>query len=335
MTQRRETIRAFLAAAGWQNASQRRIAGDASNRKYDRLTQPDGTTALLMDAPPQTGEDVRPFVEIAAHLNRVGLSAPVIYYQDRGNGLLLIEDFGDALFADLIADDPTCEAELYRAAADVLIHLRDTSTPDLPLCDADWLVEMIAPLFEWYAPDADPLQIDMFHAAFRPLTATAVPEKPVLILRDYHAQNLILLAERTGAKRVGLLDFQDALLGHPAYDLVSVLQDARRDVDPATEAATIDYMIQQTGMDPVAFRDAYACLGLQRNLRILGIFARLCLRDGKAAYVDMIPRVWGHVLRNLAHPRMTDISDALLPLLPDPTPPFLEQLKRRCPTSPL
>ena len=330
MTRAAQSIR-FLATTGWQNTDRQRIAGDASNRKYDRLTKADGSTAILMDAPPETGEDVRPFVRIADFLRRSGLSAPNIFEQDEGAGFLLIEDFGDALFADLIAADPGQELTLYRMAADVLIHLRDINPPNLPVCDAAWLTDMIAPLFDWYAPGVSPKDRLAFVTEFRRFAQTAASGDRVLILRDYHAQNLLLLPNRTSVRRVGLLDFQDAMIGHPAYDLVSILQDARRDVRPETEEEVMRYALNQPNTDTDSFRTIYAILGLQRNLRILGIFARLCLRDGKPHYVDLIPRVWGYVLRNLAHPELHALSETLLSTLPAPTPSYLENLKRQCP----
>ena len=335
MKKRTALIDSFLVQAGWANAHKRRVAGDASNRKYDRLRLADGATAILMDAPPETGEDVQPFIAIADHLRAVGLSAPKIYHTDKTNGLLLIEDFGDALFADLIMEDETQEIPLYRAAADVLIHLRGAKIPDLQICDADWLTEMIAPLFEWYAQDVTEAEQANVATLFHRFAVRVATNANTLILRDYHVQNLLQLSDREGVQAVGLLDFQDALIGHPAYDLVSILQDARRDVSIAVEAEITNYMLAQTGDDPDTFRAAYATLGLQRNLRILGIFARLCLRDGKAHYVDMIPRVWGYVQRNLAHPDLVELADTLGPLLPQPTPPFLEHLKRQCPQKPI
>ncbi len=329
MKNRVARIEQFIADCGWSTANRIRIAGDASNRKYDRLTKPDGSSAILMDAPPETGEDVRPFVSIADHLRTTGLSAPAIYHQDPVAGFLLIQDFGDALFADLMAEDPAEQIPLYCAAADVLIHLADVPPPSVPSCDANWLTEMTAPAFEWYAQD--PVAQAEFSDLFHPFAQQAASGKQVLILRDYHVQNLLLLPDHTGIARVGLLDFQDAMRGHPAYDLVSILQDARRDVSPEIEAEIIEYTLAKTDMDKEAFRTAYAILGLQRNLRILGIFARLCLRDGKVHYVDFIPRVWGYILRNLRHPDLSRLTTHLMTTLPEPTPIFLEQLKNRCP----
>ena len=328
MKSRETEVETFLRQIGWAQAGRRPVAGDASNRRYDRLTDAQGRSAILMDAPPDHGEDVRTFVRIAEHLRNAGLSAPEIYHKDAANGFLLIEDFGDDLFADLMAKDPARQIPLYKDAAEVLLHLRDVPKPDLVVADATWLVEMLAPLFDWYAPTAD----DALTEQFRPFANDVAEGETVLMLRDFHAENLLLLPNRSGIQRVGLLDFQDAMLAHPAYDLVSILQDARRDVSAVIEAEIIDHYLKKTRQDPEAFRRHYAILGLQRNLRILGIFARLCLRDGKSHYVDMIPRVWGYVRRNLAHPALAQLAATVTTSLPEPNTDFLEQLKRRCPS---
>ncbi|KIN65766.1 Aminoglycoside phosphotransferase [Sulfitobacter noctilucae] len=332
MTDRADQSTAFLTAIGWQDARRSVVAGDASNRRYDRLIKADGAAAILMDAPPDKGEDTGPFVSISRHLCDIGLKAPEIYNQDSEHGFLLIEDFGDDLFADLMANDPGVEIPLYRAATDVLIHLHQHPAPPLPSSDAQYLTTMVAPLFDWYAPNPDGM--DAFAEQFYPLAQRVANADQVMILRDYHAQNLMLLDQNGGLARVGILDFQDAMLGHPAYDLVSILQDARRDVSPEIEAEILAYMLDRIDTEATEFRACYAILGLQRNLRILGIFARLCLRDGKAHYVDLIPRVWGYVQRNLAHPDLLPLSKLLDRLLPDPSSPFLESLKQRCPPSP-
>lgn len=329
---RQGLIEQFLHQTGWSGASSKRIAGDASNRKYDRLTKTDGNTLILMDAPPDTGEDVRPFIQIAGFLRETGLSAPEIHHADPENGLLLIEDFGDALFADLMTQDPEQQTRLYQAAADVLIHLSQVAPLDLSVCDAPWLIEMTAPVFEWFIGDHG--QEAAFAQAFQPFAEQAAHGKKVLMLRDYHAQNLLLLPDRAGVRQVGLLDFQDAMLAHPAYDLVSILQDARRDVAPETEQDILQYYLAKTPDAEPDFDLIYATLGLQRNLRILGIFARLCLRDGKPEYVDLIPRVWGYVQRNLTHPHLAPLATLVGAILPEPTTSFLESMKSRCPTPP-
>lgn len=333
MSDRTFDMMRFLETAGWADAQRHPVTGDASNRRYNRLVQPDGATAILMDAPPDLAGDVQPFVDISEHLRAHGISAPEIYHADVPNGFLLLEDFGDALFADLMAQTPERELPLYRDAADVLLHLRGVPKPDLHTATAAWLGDMLAPLFDWYAPETSPAPIAAFRESFD-RHATEVAEVPtVMMLRDYHAQNLLFLPERRGISRVGVLDFQDAMLAHPAYDLVSVLQDARRDVSAKTEAEIMAYYLDRSGDDPARFRRHYALLGLQRNLRILGIFARLCLKDGKAQYLAMMPRVWGYIERNLSHPDL----DALRPLLdacvPAPSPALLAELKSRCPNT--
>lgn len=334
MTERGDQIEAFLAATPWAGSTRRLIAGDASNRRYDRLFGPDGSTAILMDAPPDKGEDVRPFVRIARYLTGCGLSAPEIFDCDEVNGLLIIEDLGDALFASVMDSDGTLEMPLYAAAIGVLIHLHQKAPLKLPPCDPAWFRKMNEVIFDWYATDADGQVIDAFHAAFDPLAQQLENTRKVVILRDYHAQNLLWLPDRKGVARVGQLDFQDALLGHPAYDLVSILQDARRDVDPTTETEMIERYLHRTNLEKEAFMAAYAILGAQRNLCILGIFARLCARDGKPHYIDLIPRVWGYVQRDLTHPTLSSVADVLAPVLPEPTPEFLEELRSRCKISP-
>lgn len=333
MTARSIAAQSFIDAAGWGGTSRALLAGDASNRRYDRLTKTDGTTAVFMDAPAEKGEDVQPFVTVAEFLIENGMSAPRILAQDTQNGFLLIEDLGDELFARLMAEEPAMIDPLYTAATDALVHLHKAAVPDLPVCDSNWLVGMTDLAFAWYADNADAFA--QFDLLFRPLAQQLDAVSPVVILRDFHAENLLWLPDRMGVARVGVLDFQDALIGHPAYDLVSILQDARRDVSPRTEAKMIARYISQMGIEPDDFHNAYAVIGTQRNLRILGIFARLCLRDEKAHYVDFIPRVWGYLQRNLDHPDLKDLSDFLKMILPTPRPEFLKDLKTRCATHPM
>ncbi|WP_227269152.1 aminoglycoside phosphotransferase family protein [Roseobacter weihaiensis] len=321
----------FIAAAGWAEAQVSHLAGDASNRTYKRLRHPGGTRAVLMDAPPEKGEDVRPFVQIAKHLTALGLSAPEIYHCDPVQGFLLIEDLGDSLFTREIAADPARENPLYEAAVDVLTTLHRAPPPDVPAYDAATTAPLAALAYDWYQFGAtgtvDDTAKAQFCALFHDLIAPYDGALDVLIQRDYHAENLLWLPNRTGAARVGLLDFQDAMRGHRAYDLVSVLQDARRDVPTATEQEMKTRFIAQNQLDAETFDAAYALFGLQRNLRILGVFARLCLRDRKPHYVDLLPRVWGHVQTNLKHPKLAEMAVALKADLPAPTPDLLARLK--------
>lgn len=334
MTDRPKLTAAFLSATPWATAQRGTLAGDASNRRYERLTDPaTGQTAVLMDAPPDKGEDVRPFLRVARFLSSLGLSAPQILAEDTEAGFLLLEDLGDDLFARVIPRQPSLEKRLYETATDVLIALR--KAPPLPLApyDPELMANLAALALSKYRAGIDGSGgdgvTDQFTATFRALLGRVMHGTvPVPILRDYHAENLLWLPDRVGIARVGLLDFQDAMLGHPAYDLVSLLQDARRDVPEEIETAMIGHYVNRTGTDPETFRTAYAVLGAQRNLRILGVFARLGLDYGKPNYVDLIPRVWGLLHRDLAHPALTPVATLLRETLPLPTPENLQRLKR-------
>ncbi|MEP3329632.1 phosphotransferase [Sedimentitalea sp.] len=320
----------FLNGTALANAERGPLAGDASNRRYERLIHPDtGETAVLMDAPPEKGEDVRPFVRIAQHLSGIGLSAPRILAQDVENGFLLIEDLGDALFARVVQTEPELETTLYEAAIDVLLKLHTAFLPKLDLYGPEVMTDLAALAYSKYRTGifGDAEGESGFRTAFRELCLEHEPAKPVLIQRDYHAENLLWLPDRAGAARVGLLDFQDAMLGHPAYDLVSLLQDARRDVHPDLENEMINRYLAGSGANSDEFKAAYAVLGTQRNLRILGVFARLGREYGKPHYVDLIPRVWNLLMRDLDHPALEPVADLLRNALPEPTPSNLERLK--------
>lgn len=338
MSDRERLAQDFVRAAGWGNATRITIAGDASNRRYDRLTQTDGTTAVLMDAPAEKGEDVRPFITIATHLAKADLSAPLILDADIAHGFLLLEDLGDDLFARVLERDPSLETPLYAAAVDVLVHLHKTAAPSLKRYDAEIMTDMAALAYDWYlmgangyaSPEKTGAFRTAFHAAIRPLD----DDRQVLIQRDYHAENLLWLPERDSIARVGLLDFQDAMLGHPAYDLVSILQDARRDVPATIKTEMRTRYIHLTQTNSTSFETAYALLGTQRNLRILGVFARLCMMHGKAHYVDLIPRVWEHIQTNLQHPALASIKPLIQADLPPPTQATMETLKSKCATHP-
>ena len=331
LTPRAAARDSFLTAHGWATAQRNAITGDASNRSYHRLARNDGSKAILMDAPPERGEDVHSFVDMAHYLRSIPLSAPEIYAADSRAGFLLIEDLGTDRFAEAMISDPTRTVPLYEAAADALNALHAAPVIDLPHCDAAWLLSALEPFFDWYAPHLPSEKKAACLAAFQPLLEDIAAEKPVVILRDFHAENLIWLADRTGVARVGLLDFQDALLGHPAYDLVSILQDARHDVAADTEAAIKDYFLTQSRHAPDAFDRAYAILGVQRNLRILGLFVRLSRQDGKPGYVAKIPRVWRYVMRGLSHPALASVAAALQDHLPEPTDDVLQRFRSHAP----
>ena len=299
---------AFLAAHGWDGAEIRPLAGDASFRRYFRVHR-NGETAVLMDAPPEH-EDIGPFLKIAGHLLDRGFSPPRPLAIDRRRGLLLLEDFGDDRVGPLLQREPGREREIYDTAVDILARLAAQSAPtDLSPYDEEAMSREVGLFTEYYCPavgiDADK---ETFLSAWRGVwgdVLAIVADNPVLVLRDYHADNLMVLPER---EDLGLLDFQDALAGHAAYDLVSLLQDARRDVAPSLEEAMIDrYSRAANVADPVRFRAHYEILGAQRNTKILGIFTRLWKRDGKPHYLPLQPRVWKYLERNLAHPALAPV----------------------------
>lgn len=335
MAERADAISDFLALAGWGRAERRHLAGDASDRRYERLRL-GAATAVLMDNPPGGADDPAAFASMARHLRTLGLSAPGILAEDLPRGLLLLEDLGDDLYARLLTADPGREAELYAPAVDVLLRLHSAPPPPgLPnLSAADWATTAGFAL-DWYAFAATGAKPDAadFHAALTAALCTHADGPRVLILRDYHAENLLWLPGRGELARVGLLDFQLGQLGQPGYDLVSLLQDARRDVRPGTESAMVARFAAATGADPAAFAAHYATLGAQRALRILGVFARLCLVAGKPHYLRLIPRVWGQLQQNLAHPALADLRAICDRLLPAPTPDLLHEIERQCPTS--
>jgi N-acetylmuramate 1-kinase len=335
MADRASDISGFLAEVGWGRAMRHHLAGDASDRRYERLRL-GAATAVLMDSPPGGADDPAAFSSMARHLQSLGLSAPAILAEDLTHGFLLLEDLGDDLFARLLRADPSREAELYASAVDVLLHLQKAKPPDgLPNLSArDW-ADAACFALDWYAFAATGAKPDptAFCAALTAALLAHADGPRVLILRDYHAENLLWLPGRDGLARVGLLDFQLGQMGQSGYDLVSLLQDARRDVSPTTEAAMIARFSATSACDPQVFAAEYATLGAQRALRIIGIFARLCLADGKRHYLRLIPRVWGQLQRNLAHPALSDLRAICDRLLPTPTPDTLEKIERQCPVT--
>lgn len=310
-------MQGFLDAAGWSDASQTPLAGDASARRYLRLSR-SGETAILMLDP--TGDTPR-FARLARHLNGLGLSAPSILAE--APGLLLLEDLGDGLIAKLSVDADS-EKRLYLTATEALVALHAHPAPaGLPVATPAYLAQAIDLAFTHYArrPDLLPEAV----AIFEPILARYAPPEDIMLLRDYHAENILMLPGRAGAARAGLLDFQDALNGHSAYDLVSLCRDVRRDIHAETEEACIRAYLSATGDDEESFRAAYAVLGVQRNLRILGVFARLAA-GGKPRYLDFLPRTWAHLQDQLTHPALAPLRP-IIDALTAPTPEHIESLK--------
>ncbi|SCA55599.1 Aminoglycoside phosphotransferase [Candidatus Terasakiella magnetica] len=316
MVDRIELRDGFLKENGWGDVDCPLLAGDASFRKYYRLSR-GGKCVVLMDAPPPQ-EDVRPFIKIAKFLTGHGFSAPEIYAQDVENGFLLIEDLGDDTYTQLLAQGADEEA-LYQLATDVLIELHQEKiglADDLPAYDVALLNRECLLLPQWWmqaAFDEDYVSEGMtasYLAAWKPAFEFVQKQPNVLVLRDYHVDNLLVLKGREGWKTCGLLDFQDAVAGSALYDLMSLLEDARRDIEPALiEKMKQRYLAAFKEMEREEFEAVFAILGAQRHAKVIGIFARLCMRDGKPIYLEHIPRVWRLFERSLEHPILKDVKE--------------------------
>ena len=314
MAERDFLLDGFIARAGWSSARREPIVGDASFRRYIRLVRAAGR-AIVMDAPPPA-EDVRPFLRVARHLRGLGLSAPEILDADAASGFLLLEDLGDDTFTRMLARGAD-EHRLYDLAMDALIALQthpQGCAIDLPRQDFAMLVDEGAALFaDWYLPAAlgrptPALLRAEFLSLWQRVVAPALALPPVLALRDFHIDNLLVLPDRDGAARCGLLDFQDAAIGSPAYDLVSLLEDARRDVSPGVVAAMrARHRRAVPALATPEFEFACATLGAARHARIVGLWVRLWRRDGKPDYLRHLPRTWRLLEAALAHPGLAEL----------------------------
>jgi aminoglycoside/choline kinase family phosphotransferase len=349
--ERREAMNAFLRDAGWSDAVSSPLPGDASTRRYIRLHR-GGESAMLMDQPqdkedPQSppnataeqrhalgynavarlaGADCGRFVAVADFLRARGLSAPHVYAAEVKTGFVLIEDLGDDLYANVLVNGHAGEEPaLYAAAIDALAKLHDETAPaalangkPLHTYDETALLAETDLLTEWFIPlalgrnaseDEREEHRTLWREALRPVLAAP----SVFVHRDYHAQNLFWLPQREGAARVGMIDFQDAVAGTTSYDLISLLEDARRDVAPElAEAMTQRYIDARRKTDASFDGDAYraqaAVMAAQRNAKIAGIFARLYKRDGKPRYLSYLPRVWGYLERDVTHPALAPLK---------------------------
>jgi aminoglycoside/choline kinase family phosphotransferase len=347
-TKRAAEIETFLARSGWGEAGRTPLLGDASTRHYVRLDQ-GGRKAMLMDQPQSAeapaapsgataeerralgynavarlaGADVGRFVAAANYLRERGLSAPEIYAADTSHGLAVIEDLGDALYFDVA--DVNNEKELYAAAAEVLAALHAEDAPErlppdkeLHAYDEAAMLAEIDLLTDWFMPvalgrEATAAEIAEHRALWRAVLKESLNAAPVFVHRDYHAQNLMWLPQRSGLARVGLIDFQDAVAGSNAYDLISLVEDARRDVAPEiAEATTKHYLAamraQGAPLDEALYRSRMAVMAAQRNAKIAGIFARLFRRDAKPRYLGYLPRVWGYLNRDLEDPALRPLK---------------------------
>ncbi len=305
---RNEMVEDWLSKTEWSNWNRNAMAGDASSRRYERLSHPKGRTVILMDAPPDTCGSQSRFVDIAKHLTKLNLAAPEILAWDDANGMMILSDLGHADFAKHLRKTPKDEPDLYRAAVETLRKLQSAPPPsDLTVMTPNIGADMIAIAFEWAAMDqSTDLAADITNQ-IRELLKQIDSTPRVLSLRDFHAENLIWRPDQPVAQRVGLLDFQDAFITHPAYDLASLLRDARRDVDPTLLDPLLRQLAGETH-DVQEFKFAFHIMAIQRNLRILGIFQRLAAQDGKSGYLALIPRVWTHLLTDLSAPDMARLA---------------------------
>jgi tRNA threonylcarbamoyl adenosine modification protein YjeE len=352
--ERLKALREFLDGAGYADAKRQRMAGDASTRSYARLVRNDGVV-ILMNSPKRPdgpaiyegrpysaavhlAEDVKPFVAIANGLRERGFSAPAIHHADLDAGFLITEDFGNAGFVE--GDPPAPIAERYQAATDMLAALHRQQLPEIlmlapqliyavPSFDTEALLVEVGLMPEWYMPDRNAAPTDALRAEFtamwRELLAKPAAAAKTWVMRDFHSPNLIWLDARAEFAKVGIIDFQDAVLGPAAYDLASLLQDARIDVPEALELSMLTRYIKarlasDDTFDPAAFAELYAVMSAQRNTRLLGTFARLNRRDGKPQYLKHQPRIWTYLNRSLDHPALSAIRGWYAAHVPAPVP---------------
>lgn len=345
-------LRRFLDDSGYLDAERRRMAGDASTRSYARLQRRDGP-AILMNSPARLdqaliyngksylaavhlAEDIVPFVAIAEGLRQHGFSAPAIFHADLDAGFLISEDFGSE--GVLEGSPPVPVVERYEAATDVLVHLHRQQLPErlpvagradyiIPAFDVDAMLIEVSLLLDWYLPDRGVAVTsairDDFNAMWRDLLTEALDVPKTWVIRDYHSPNLIWLAQRQGLSRIGIIDFQDTVLGPCAYDVVSLAQDARVDVSERLELALVTRYVEgrrsaEAGFNVAEFAALYAAMSAQRNTRLLGVFARLNRRDGKPHYLRHQPRIWTYLQRALAHPGLADMRDWYEAVIPPP-----------------
>jgi hypothetical protein len=321
---RRARLQRFLADAGWGDAVRSPLSGDASFRRYERLSRA-GRQAILMDAPP-THENVQAFVRIATLLKRLGLSAPEILARDMEGGFLLLEDLGDETFTRALSAGQD-EGALYRLAIDTLVALHDRVTPadleSLPVFDDTRALREVSLLLDWYWPAihgaAPPAPVrSAFEAAWREVLPLRNGAPETVALFDFHVDNLMRLP-RPGTAACGLLDFQDAVRAPCVFDLVSLLEDVRRVVPASLQEEMIErYLSARPALAKAEFMKSYAVIGAQRNTRIAGTFTRLLVRDGKSGYQRFMPRVWTLISTDLSAPVLAPVADWYARHLPSP-----------------
>lgn len=313
MIRRQQEIEDFLAATKFSGAKLLPLAGDASMRRYVRVVAGDNI-AMVMDTPAE-GENFPAFITIAEYLYNNGYSAPQILARDIQQGFLLLEDFGDESFTKILKTKQTwSEKTLYSTAIDLLAELVNLpqNSLSLPPYNDELYLREISLFADWFMPQflgmkkATDLRYE-YMEIWQKILCSFPLKQNVFVHRDFHADNLMWLPERNNTKRVGLLDFQDAVIGNAAYDVVSLLEDARRDVPHELIVEMTEHYTDITGADKQDFDTAYNILGAQRNSKIVGIFVRLAVRDRKENYMNYLPRVWKHLERDIKHPLLVDL----------------------------
>lgn len=323
----------FLSRSLWKNAKRTHIQGDASRRRYERLTCCMNGTSILMDAPPEDGEDVKPFVKVCKYFQKIGLSVPKIYDSDISNGFLILEDFGENLFSKMLINKPTYELEFYINATDNLIRLyHSTPLKGLDVYNNTDMVNKSLLALEWYLEYglAESLNVTLKTKFYNLLNVSLIKvmNTPLIMVhRDFHAENLIWLNHRKGHQRVGILDFQDTMLGHPAYDLASLLNDIRREVSPEIKRKCLEHYLLNTKLNVEDFEHGFSVCSAQRNLRILGVFTRLSVRDHKKDYLTFIPGIWRKLIEDLRHPSLEDLSSLIRDFFPEPNNDVIQRIK--------
>ncbi|MDX1739093.1 MAG: phosphotransferase [Alphaproteobacteria bacterium] len=317
LDERATALDAFIQAAGWEDAERSPLQADASFRRYIRLRNTASShSIMIMDAPPPK-EDIRPFVKVATHIKENGFSSPEIYFEDIANGFLALEDFGQDTFTQLLARGVN-ESELYTAAIKTLAAMHNNDhfgALSVPHYDQAYLLEEVDIFVDWYYPEISgreisPQEREEYYEAWRRVFEDIPPLRPTLVLRDFHVDNLMLLPDRDGVARCGLLDFQDALIGSPAYDVASILEDARRDISSDFRDEMLNEYFQLCPkINSLDFMLAYKILSAQRHTKIIGIFSRLHKRDNKAGYLKHLPRVVQYLHMHLQDPALKPVKD--------------------------
>jgi N-acetylmuramate 1-kinase len=329
MVTKRESLKEeFLNSSDLKNAKIIKLKNDASHRRYERIIIDNKKSFILMDAPPEK-EKTLPFIKIANFLRKNDLSAPEIIKADSENGFLLLEDFGDEVFNTILSGKSHLSPELnedriYKKAIDTLIYLHKipTSSISIPSYEDSMLIKESNLFIDWYVAtlNGETLSKEVkeeFNLIMKHLLSTAKIFSDVVVLRDYHAENLIWLDNRIAHRKVGILDFQDAVLGSPAYDLASLLEDARRDVNPVLADSMITHYLKAfPTYSRKDFNIAYTIFAVQRNLKIVGIFARQAAKYKNPYYLSLLPRVWRYINHDLKHPLLLPLKNWLTKIVP-------------------